>query len=128
MSNVAPFQLNFAPGVTIGGVVYDLTVYCGSDWALSIPFYASDGVTPVNVSGAQMQIKSTEDSSSMVLVVPTVSTSTNVISISIPGSATKKLNATRGYYDVTVIRADTGGSVRVAEGVVVFDPATTTLT
>ena len=71
--NTAPYRLDLAPGAVLAGVTTDLSIYCGVDWSLQVPFTASDGVTPVTVSTPEMQIRAQADSGASLLLTPTLS-------------------------------------------------------
>lgn len=127
MSNIAPFKLNLSQGVTVGGVALDLSVYCGQDWLITVPFYAADGVTPVNVSSPLMQIRAAADRTSALICTPTLTANANAITISIPGSASKLIGYGSGAYDLHATRADTGGPLWLMFGHVTFNQSTTAL-
>lgn len=126
MASVAPFRLDFGPHSVVNGVAVDLTVYCGSDWQITVPFVAADGVTAVNVSSPLMTVRVSQDKTSTLLITPTLSASTNTVTITIPGSVSKLLNTTSGFYDLFATRADTSGPIKLLYGQVTIVPQTTT--
>lgn len=125
MSSVAPFRLDLGPHSVANGQAFDGTVYCGSDWQIIVPFYANDGVTPVNVSSPLMTVRVSQDKTSQLLITPTLSASTNTVTITIPGSVSKLLNTTSGFYDLFATRADTSGPIKLLFGQVTIVPQTT---
>jgi hypothetical protein len=131
MVNVQPYKLNLGPGSALldaNGKAADLSIFCGADWTLTVPFYGPDGVTPINVTSPQMQIRAVADETSALIITPTLTPVTNTITISIPGSATKLLTARSGAYTLHAVRADTSAPVWLMYGNVTIVPPTTILT
>lgn len=120
----APHKLNLSPGAVLDGVLFDLSIYAGADWSLSVPFYGADGTTAVNVTNARMQVK---DATGALLVTPTASVAGNVVTVSILGTASAALQAQTGAYDLFVTRADTGAVVKLLYGSASIAPAITSL-
>ena len=128
MSFTAPTRLDLGPGAVLqqGTPGVDMTIYCGADWAMAVPFLASDGVTPVSLTSPEMEIRSVAgDPSSTLILTPTLFVSGNVVTVSITGTASLPIQAPVGYYDLFATRADTNARVKLLFGKALFSPATT---
>jgi hypothetical protein len=114
MGNIAPYQFN-------------LTVNCGADYVMTVPFTAVDGVTAVNLSAPEMDIRVQASSAAALVVTPALSVSGNTVTITISGAVSDAITADGGQYDLFATRVDTGARVKLLYGTVSFIQNTTAI-
>lgn len=127
MVNVLPYRLNFGPNAVLNGQPTDLSVYCGMDWSITVPFTGTDGTTPINLASPLMDVRAVADSTSLLILSPTLTVAANTVTIKIPGSVSKLVTAKSGAYDLHATRTDTGAPIWLLAGYVTFVQSTTVL-
>lgn len=105
----------------------NIDLEAGSDFSMTVSFVDSVTGNPVNLSAPQMQVRSEAYFEANLLISPTVTVATNVVTVKIPGATTKTMESQRAYYDLFATRVDTGAPVKLAEGVVTITGAVTAL-